>query len=126
MQPFFTPKLMTTVALTAGAAALSVLGSAPAGASTAGPAPAPASVSSVRAAAYVEGKVVSNLPLTIRSEATTNSAALGSFPPGTVIRIKCKVNGQVVDGNPRWYKLYDRAGWVAARYVVNLGDVPWC
>ncbi|WP_327287286.1 SH3 domain-containing protein [Streptomyces sp. NBC_01198] len=121
MQLFGTSKLIATVALTAGAAALSVLGAAPAGASPTGLVPA-----SVRAAAPVDGRVVSNLPLTIRSAATTNSTALGSYAPGTIVHLTCKKNGQVVDGNPRWYKLSDRTGWLAARYVLNLGTVPWC
>jgi hypothetical protein len=137
MQPFATSKLLTTLALTAGAAALSVLGISPAGAATAtahstsprpahGAAPQPGAATDVAAAASVNGRVVSNLPLNIRAAATTNSAVLGSYAPGTIVHISCKVNGQVIDGNPRWYKLADRTGWVAARYVVNLGTVPWC
>lgn len=82
--------------------------------------------SAAQAAASVKGKVVSTVPLRIRASATTNSADLGSYAPGAVINLKCKVNGQTVDGNPRWYKLADRTGWVAARYVQNLAAVPWC
>jgi hypothetical protein len=137
MQRLVTSKLMTTVALTAGAAALSVLGSSPAGATDVNPGAASAQTSTqavqqsggqsdAEAAASVNGKVVSRLPLTIRAKATTDSAALGSYAPGTIVHIKCKVNGQTVDGNPRWYKLSDRTGWLAARYVQNLATVPWC
>ncbi|MEE4544796.1 SH3 domain-containing protein [Streptomyces sp. V4-01] len=141
MQRPATSKFLTTVALTAGAAALSVLGGSPAGASPVDPSPVSAGQaahSSAQqpsaaqpaapqpAAAHVDGRVVSNLPLTIRSLATTNSTALGSYAPGTIVHIACKKNGQTVDGNPRWYKLSDRTGWLAARYVVNLGTVPWC
>ncbi|MCL2728964.1 MAG: hypothetical protein FWE15_02935, partial [Actinomycetia bacterium] len=35
-------------------------------------------------AAYVKGKVVSSVTLRIRSRATTNSTALGSYAPGAV------------------------------------------
>ncbi|MFI0722810.1 SH3 domain-containing protein [Streptomyces sp. NPDC021224] len=123
MPQFATSKPLTTLALTAGAAVLGLFGAvAPAGAATAGTQAAPATARN----GYVDGQVVSNLPLTIRAAATTNSAALGSYPPGAIVHISCKVNGQTVDGNPRWYKLHDRTGWLAARYVVNLGTVPWC
>lgn len=122
MQPLATTKLIATLAVATGAAALSVLGASPAGASPSPTSTAPAAVR----AAYVDGRVVSNLPLTIRAAATTDSAALGSYAPGTIVHLSCKVNGQTVDGNPRWYRLYDRSGWLAARYVANLGTVPWC
>ncbi|MFI0901523.1 SH3 domain-containing protein [Streptomyces sp. NPDC020983] len=124
MLPFATPKPLTTLALTAGAAALSLLGAVPAGASAAGP-PSQAAPATARSGS-VDGQVVSSVPLRIRAAATTDSAVLGSYPPGAVVHLSCKVDGQNVDGNPRWYKLYDRTGWLAARYVVNLGAVPWC
>lgn len=156
MQRPATKKFLTTVALTAGAAALSVLGCSPAGASAVDPYPAssaqagqPSSAhpaadkpaagkpaagkptsgkpaAAAAAAAHVDGRVVSTIPLTIRSKPTTASTALGSYRPGTIVHISCKTNGQNVAGNPRWYKLSDRTGWLAARYVVNLGTVPWC
>jgi hypothetical protein len=156
MQRPATKKFLTTVALTAGAAALSVLGCSPAGASAVDPYPAssaqagqPSSAhpaadkpaagkptagkptsgkpaAAAPAAAHVDGRVVSTIPLTIRSKPTTASTALGSYRPGTIVHISCKTNGQNVAGNPRWYKLSDRTGWLAARYVVNLGTVPWC
>lgn len=177
MQRLVMSKPMTTIALFAGAAALSVFGSSSAGAAPGHPGPVtPAgqsashmtsqgqsagqsgaqagtqtgnqsgtqstqqangqagsqaaaqsgAQSAAQAAASVKGKVVSTVPLRIRASATTNSADLGSYAPGAVINLKCKVNGQTVDGNPRWYKLADRTGWVAARYVQNLAAVPWC
>lgn len=116
-------KPLTTLALTAMAAALGLLcAAAPAGAAAAPGQAAPAAARN----GYVDGQVVSNLPLTIRAAATTNSAALGSYPPGAIVHLSCKADGQTVDGNPRWYRLHDRSGWLAARYVVNLGTVPWC
>lgn len=125
MKSFAISKLTTTVALAAGGAALAAFGAAPAVAATTGQA-ASAAPATARVA-YYTGQVVANLPLTIRASYTTDSAALGSYAPGTIIHITCKVNGQTVDGNPRWYKLYNRTGWVAARYVANIGAAPsWC
>lgn len=122
-----TSKLTTTLVLTVGAAALSLLGSSPAGAAPMSSSPAALSTQTAEMASWhVDGRVVSNLPLRIRSRATTASAELGSYAPRTIVHIRCKVNGQDVDGNPRWYKLSDRSGWVAARYVQNLGNVRWC
>lgn len=123
MQRLVTSKVMTTIALTAGAAALGVFGSS---AAIASPAPAGTVTPAAARTAHVDGQVVSNLPLRIRALATTDSASLGNYAPGAIVHISCKVNGQNVDGNPRWYKLSDRSGWLAARYVVNLGVVPWC
>lgn len=80
-----------------------------------------------QAAAEPQGKVISRLPLTIREMATSNSRSLGSFQPGTVIWLHCKVVGQNVEGNKLWYKLGNgRAGYVSARYVQNLAVVPYC
>lgn len=87
---------------------------------------APASPDSDRASSYVRGKVVSTVALRIRSRATTNSTALGSYAPGAIVKISCKVHGQNVAGNDLWYRLYDRTGYLAARYVQNLGTVPFC
>jgi hypothetical protein len=125
MQSFATSKLMATVALAAGAASVAAFGASPAAAASTTQTPA-AAQASVRNAPYI-GEVIARLPLNIRAAATTNSAVLGSYAPGTIIHIKCKVNGQNIDGNPRWYKLYYRTGWVAARYVENIGAAPsWC
>jgi hypothetical protein len=86
------------------------------------PATAPAQV-----AGEPKGRVVSRLPLSIRARATTQSGYLGSFPSGAVIYLHCKVTGQNVAGNNRWYLLGNgHPGYVAARYVQNLSTVPWC
>jgi hypothetical protein len=85
------------------------------------------STTPAQAAAEPKGKVVSRLPLSIRARATTQSGYLGSFPSGAVIYLHCKVTGQNVDGNNRWYLLGNgHPGYVAARYVSNLSTVPWC
>ena len=78
-------------------------------------------------AAEPTGRVVSQLPLSIREQPTTASAFLGSRTSGAVIHLHCKVVGQNVDGNTLWYELGDgRPGYVAARYVQNLSPVPYC
>lgn len=82
---------------------------------------------SAQAAAEPLGRVVSKLPLSIRAAATSDSSYLGSLQPGATITLHCKVLGQNVEGNNRWYRLGNgRAGYVTARYVENLSPVPWC
>lgn len=119
----------TTVALTTGALALGVLGVTPS--TAADQYQAPASPATVQGATETTvqakyGRVVSRVDLHIRSRATTNSRALGSFHPGATIALRCKVRGQNVMGNHIWYKLEHRSGWVTARYVKNLNYIPWC
>jgi hypothetical protein len=97
-------------------------------ADSAASAAAPASAGQqTQATAEPRGRVVSRLPLTIREKATSASRSLGTFQPGTVIWLHCKVVGQNVDGNKLWYRLGNgRPGYVAARYVQNLSAVPYC
>ncbi|SEN76067.1 SH3 domain-containing protein [Actinacidiphila rubida] len=140
----FACRTFTSAALVAGSLAVGLLAPAAAGAAVPGhghggtdttaaavaaapsaPVP-PATPDSDRASGYVRGKVVSSVALRIRSRATTNSTALGSYAPGTIVKISCKAHGQNVAGNDLWYKLYDRTGYAAARYVQNEGAVPFC
>jgi Bacterial SH3 domain len=72
------------------------------------------------------GRVVSDAPLNIRRHPTTKADVIGTLQPGAIIKIACKVAAERVDGNPIWYKLAGRPGWVSARYVRNLGYVPYC
>ncbi|MCZ7413485.1 MULTISPECIES: SH3 domain-containing protein [unclassified Streptomyces] len=130
----------TTVALTAGALTLSVLGAAPAlagdeeaKATTTQTAPAAAGVveetadHTAEAAAHARwGKVIARTGLNIRKKPTTHSKIVGGLPYGAKVKIICKVNGQTIKGNPRWYKLAHHKGWVTARYVKNLNYIPWC
>lgn len=88
--------------------------------------PTTAKPASAAATSYARGKVVSAVALRIRSRATTNSTALGSVAPGAAVKLACKLHGQKVGGNDLWYNLADRPGWLAARYVQNLGAVPFC
>ena len=63
---------------------------------------------------------------TKRAAPTTASANVGSVARGTSVNIVCKLEGQSVAGNNRWYFLSDHR-WVAARYVNNVGRAPrWC
>lgn len=70
------------------------------------------------------GRVIARTGLNVRANPNTSSRILRTLPFGRVINdIVCKVNSQVIDGNPRWYKLKS-GGWVAARYVQNIGPAP--
>ena len=64
--------------------------------------------------------------LTKRVAPTTAAAASGGLARGVRVNIICKLPGQSVSGNNRWYYLTD-GRWVAARYVTNVGPAPdWC
>ncbi|GGJ62277.1 hypothetical protein GCM10010121_086170 [Streptomyces brasiliensis] len=76
--------------------------------------------------AAVGGIVTAGTGLTIRALPTTDSASLGSYADGARISLSCRTFGQSVDGNPTWYKLADRSGWVAARYVRVSSLPPSC
>ena len=64
--------------------------------------------------------------VTKRVAPTTAAAASGGLARGVRVTIICKLPGQSVGGNNRWYYLTD-GRWVAARYVANVGRAPgWC
>ncbi|GAA5036409.1 SH3 domain-containing protein [Actinopolymorpha pittospori] len=67
------------------------------------------------------GKVIASPNVTVRTAPTTKAASAGRLPYGKIVKIVCKVNGPAVDGNPRWYQLFD-GRWVTARYVMNVKD----
>ncbi|MEV0775311.1 SH3 domain-containing protein [Streptomyces sp. NPDC050433] len=91
-----------------------------------GPVSLTAQTDRASAAVVFRGRVIAHPSLNVRKTPNTNHKPIRSIPFGTVIDIKCKVNGQVVDGNPRWY-LLKKGGWVAARYVENINGIPpWC
>ncbi|KAF4409853.1 MULTISPECIES: SH3 domain-containing protein [Streptomyces] len=75
---------------------------------------------------YYKGRVISKIPLNVRSGPTRKARVIGSLNPGQHVRIECKVTSKdVVDGNPRWYKLADgKWAWAAARYIENIGKAP--
>ena len=64
--------------------------------------------------------------LTKRTGPTTAASSAGSLAKGAGVDIICKLPGQNVNGNTRWYYLTD-GRWVSARYVDNVGRAPgWC
>ncbi|MEY9845982.1 SH3 domain-containing protein [Streptacidiphilus sp. MAP5-3] len=75
-----------------------------------------------------KGRVIARTGLLIRSGPSQSARVIGSLGYGQTVWIVCKVNGQWIDGNPRWYKLADgRWAWSSARYIVNVGPAPrWC
>ncbi|WP_181791811.1 SH3 domain-containing protein [Streptomyces phytophilus] len=75
------------------------------------------------------GKVLGNSVVYKRAEPTTRSDILGWADSGTIVRIQCKVIGQNVLGNDRWYRVPVRGGgygYMSARYVLNLDQIPFC
>ncbi|MFC7625960.1 SH3 domain-containing protein [Microlunatus sp. GCM10028923] len=71
-----------------------------------------------------KGKVIANGGLTIRSAPTTHARNEGLVAKGTTVTIACKVHATSVGGNRLWYRLDNGKGWLAARYVTNIGKVP--
>jgi hypothetical protein len=64
--------------------------------------------------------------LTKRTGPTAKASSAGSVAKGAKLTIICKLPGQNVHGNTRWYYLTD-GRWVSARYVSNVGAAPgWC
>ncbi|WP_051939426.1 SH3 domain-containing protein [Phaeacidiphilus oryzae] len=82
----------------------------------------------VTAKAPYQGLVISRLGLLVRNGPTTKAQVIGSLRYHQKVGISCKVKGQVVAGNPRWYKLSNGTyAWASARYIANIGQVPpWC
>ncbi|AZM44490.1 SH3 domain-containing protein [Streptomyces sp. WAC 06738] len=75
------------------------------------------------------GKVLGNSVVYKRAKPTTRSDILGWADSGTIVRIQCKVIGQNVLGNNRWYRVPVRGGgygYMSARYVLNLDQIPFC
>lgn len=72
-----------------------------------------------------KGRVIARTGLLVRDAPTQAGKVVDSLPYGTVVSIRCKVNSQVIDGNPRWYLLADgRWAWSSARYIENIGPAP--
>ncbi|MFJ8347749.1 SH3 domain-containing protein, partial [Streptomyces sp. NPDC094153] len=76
--------------------------------------------------AAIPGTVTARTSLSIRAQPTTKSAELGSYSSGARISVWCQAVGESVDGDSNWYRLANRSGWVAARYVKVSGPVPPC
>lgn len=61
--------------------------------------------------------------LNYRAGPTTDALLYGTFEAGTEVRPLCKVPGEVIDGNPLWYRLPE-GRWASARYIENIGEPP--
>ncbi|MBM7785233.1 SH3 domain-containing protein [Tenggerimyces flavus] len=71
-----------------------------------------------------DGQVTAKPSVKLRTAPSLEAKAAGSLKYGAKLNAICKVNGDEVDGNERWYQLYD-GRWVTARYIKNLnGLVP--
>ncbi|MGW7003184.1 SH3 domain-containing protein [Streptomyces sp. NPDC054933] len=75
-----------------------------------------------------QGRVIAHGGLNVREMPTTHSRIVGLNAEGSLVSIHCKVNGEWIKGNPRWYKLTGKThGWSSARYILNVGPAPeWC
>ncbi|MBM7786963.1 SH3 domain-containing protein [Tenggerimyces flavus] len=71
-----------------------------------------------------DGQVTAKPSVKLRTTPSLDGAAAGSLKYGAKLNAICKVSGDEVGGNDRWYQLYD-GRWLTARYVKNLnGIVP--
>lgn len=78
--------------------------------------------------AHYKGRVIAKTGLLVRSGPSTSHRVVDSNPYGAKVRIVCKVKGENIDGNPRWYLLSSgKYAWSSARYIENIGKAPeWC
>lgn len=127
MNPPVLKSLRTSAAVATAALALSAVAAAPAVATTAPSGQAPSAPSATAYHHWYKlGKVTARHGVNIRQYPNTHSRILGSYPHHAIVKIKCKVRGEEVRGNDRWYKLAWRPGYVSARWVKNLDHIPWC
>lgn len=90
-----------------------------------GPAPFMEQADQSSAVVVHKGRVIAHPSLNVRETPNTKYAPIGSIPYGTIIDLVCKVNGESVEGNPRWYRLTgSKARYVAARWVENVNAAP--
>lgn len=62
--------------------------------------------------------------LAVRAEPTTAAPIVATIPEsGTPVRVKCWVRGEVVSGDPVWYRIASpQDGWVTNYYIHSNGD----
>lgn len=77
---------------------------------------------------YAQGEVVTppGVPLNVRSGPGVTYRVIDQLRSGSVHGLRCTTTGSRVHGNPYWYKLAHRPGYVSAHYVHAFGAVPWC
>jgi hypothetical protein len=72
-----------------------------------------------------KGRVIAKSGLLLRDAPHRGAKVVGSVKFGQIVHIKCKVNSDVVDGNPRWYLLTNgKWAWASARFIKNIGPAP--
>lgn len=71
---------------------------------------------------HPDGRVVAKPAVKVRTSPSLSAKTAGTIKYGTKIHTICKVNGPRVDGNPRWYQLFD-GNWVPARWVENIHHI---
>lgn len=99
-------------------ASLTAAGLVAAATLVAGAAPAPA-------ATTYQGRVVATGGVVQRTAPSTHAGTTGAgIRQGAVVTLDCQLNGTVVGGNQRWYKVHGRNAWISARYVANIGRAP--
>lgn len=77
---------------------------------------------------YAQGEVVTpaGVPLHVRSGPGLGYRVIDELRSGSVHGLRCTTTGSSVHGNPYWYQLAHRRGYVSAHYVHAFGTVPWC
>ncbi|MGK5632710.1 SH3 domain-containing protein [Streptomyces sp. URMC 123] len=78
---------------------------------------------------HTKGKVTAKHGLTLRDAPHKKAKKVGKVPHGKIVKIKCKVNGQWINGNPRWYLLASgKWAWASERHIKTLGHrhPHWC
>ncbi|MER6311666.1 SH3 domain-containing protein [Streptomyces sp. NPDC001657] len=77
---------------------------------------------------YAQGEVVTppGVPLNVRSGPGVGYRVIDALRSGSVHGLRCTTTGSRVHGNPYWYRLAHRPGYVSAHYVHAFGAVPWC
>jgi len=97
------------------------------GAAAAGPADSTGEPARAAAPAGTVGRVIDPSGVDVHDEPNTSSRLIATLPYGTTVALRCKIQGETVDDNPRWYRLSDRDGYVPARWVKIISGLPvWC
>lgn len=124
----FLQSTVSKLALTAATGALALATAATPALATSTPTSPESSQSVAKDRAHYKGRVIAKTGLLVRTGPSQKHKVVGALPYGTIVNIVCKVNGQNIDGNPRWYLLdTGKWAWGAARYIENIGKAPhWC
>ncbi|WP_249375032.1 SH3 domain-containing protein [Streptomyces sp. I05A-00742] len=72
------------------------------------------------------GTVSARTGVNERTQPSTDATVRGILRHRIQIGLRCKVRAQDIAGNNVWYMLRDRQTWVAAKYIENAGDIPYC